>query len=123
MDNRKKKTAAIKLGDLENEFNEHCKIENLTPSQLIRKALLQYFRQPEKSESNVSFSVENKHDYGEKKKVVVTFTETEFQALEQLKKICIKANLSGSHYFNFSRIRFARAVFKRARNFIIERRK
>lgn len=90
MNNRKRKTAAIKLGDLENEFNEHCKTKNLTPSQLIRKALLQYFRQPEISESKVSFSVENKHDYGEKKKVVVTFTETEFQALEQLKKFALK---------------------------------
>ncbi|HHS1179172.1 plasmid mobilization relaxosome protein MobC [Neisseria meningitidis] len=84
------KTINFRLGNLTTQFLEQCKIENLSTSELVRKALLQYFRQPEKSESKVSFSVENKHDYGEKKKVVVTFTETEFQALEQLKKFALK---------------------------------
>lgn len=84
------KTINFRLGDLTTPFLEQCKIENLSASELVRKALLQYFRQPEKSERNVSFSVENKHDYGDKKKVVVTFTETEFQALEQLKKFALK---------------------------------
>ena len=86
MNNRKGKTASIKLGHLENDFLECCKSENMTPSQLIRKALLQYLKKTEP----FSFSVESKHEFGNKKKVVVSFTETEFQALEKLRQFAFK---------------------------------
>lgn len=90
MDNRKRKTAAIKLGELQTQFEERCKSENLTASELLRKALIHYLNSKEETEKNSSFSVENKHDFGEKKKVVVTFTESEFLALEHLRKFAYK---------------------------------
>ncbi|MDK4565385.1 plasmid mobilization relaxosome protein MobC, partial [Kingella kingae] len=69
---------------------KQCKIENISASELMRKALLQYLRLPEKVKSQHSFSVENKHDFGEKKKVVITFNESEFLALEKLRKFAYK---------------------------------
>lgn len=93
------KTAAIKLGKLEKEFESRCEFENLTPSQLLRKSLLQYLygaeqNQPEKLEKIPAF-VENKHDFGEKKKVVVSFSESEFQALQKLADSAYKPTYQG----------------------------
>ena len=94
--NRKRKMSAnskkinFRLGDLTTPFFKQCKIENISASELMRKALLQYLRLPEKVESQHSFSVENKHDFGEKKKVVITFNESEFLALEKLRKFAYK---------------------------------
>lgn len=90
MNDSKRKTASIKLGNLEKEFVARCKSENLTPSQLLRKALMLYLKNCKIENVPVSFSIENKHDYGERKKVVVTFSESEFHALEQLKKFALK---------------------------------
>lgn len=90
MDNRKRKTAAIKLGRLQTQFEERCKSENLTPSELLRKALIYYLNSEQIIEKKQSFSVENKYDFGEKKKVVITFNESEFSALEELRKFAYK---------------------------------
>lgn len=80
------KRVNFRLGDLTTPFLEQCKKENLSTSELLRKALVQYLNKAEP----VSFSVEKKHDFGEKKKIVVSFTESEFQALEQLRKFALK---------------------------------
>lgn len=80
------KRVNFRLGDLTNQFVEQCKKENLSTSELMRKALFQYLNKTEPS----SFSVENKHEFGNKKKVVVSFTETEFQALEKLRQFALK---------------------------------
>lgn len=90
MDNRKRKTAAIKLGRLQTQFEERCKSENLTPSELLRKALIYYLNSEQIIEKKQSFSVENKYDFAEKKKVVITFNESEFLALEELRKFAYK---------------------------------
>ena len=93
------RTAAIKLGKLQQEFESRCEIENLTPSELLRKALLQYLNgtveHPSEQVRQIPAKVENKHDFSEKKKVVVSFSESEFQALQKLAESAYKPTYQG----------------------------
>ena len=74
---------STRLGNLEQEFDARCQSEGLSASQLLRRALIDYLRKPN---SIPSFTVENKHDFVEKKKVVVSFTESEYAALGEVVK-------------------------------------
>lgn len=77
------RTASIKLGDLEQAFEACCHSEGLTASQLLRKTLLAYLKNPR---DFPYFSVENRHDFGQKKKLEVSFTESEYAALSEILK-------------------------------------
>lgn len=90
MDNISKRVN-FRLGDLTIPFNQQCEKENLTTTEMIRKALIHYLGDSQENiNDNVSFSVENKHDFSKKKKVVISFTESEFLALENLRKFAYK---------------------------------
>lgn len=88
----RKKVVSLRLGSLEEEVNKKCEEEGITESQLLKKALIEYLKKSDKDFKRnrmIPFKIEpNKADII-KKRIEISLTESELDALERLSKISI----------------------------------
>lgn len=94
--NNKRKVISLRLGKLEEEVSKICEKENLTESELLKKALVEYLiksRDVEEKTSVVHFKVFHNRIDEIKKRIEISLTVSEIEALDELMKISIHSTM------------------------------
>lgn len=88
----RKKIVSLRLGLLEEEVSKKCEEEGITESQLLKKALIEYLKKNDKDFKRnrmIPFKIEPNKADKIKKRIEVSLTESELDALERISKISI----------------------------------
>lgn len=88
----RKKVVSLRLGSLEEEFMKKCEEEGIKESQLLKKALIEYLKKDDKDFKRnrmIPFKIEPNRADLVKKRIEISLTESELDALERLSKISI----------------------------------
>lgn len=85
----KNKVLSFRLGSLEEAFYSYCKKEELKPSEVVKLALRAYLSSGKKPEKDISFSVGKMALDAPKKRIEITLTESELEALEAVMNVTI----------------------------------
>lgn len=94
--NSKRKVVSLRLGKLEEEVSKICEKENLSESEILKKALIEYLlktRNNEEKNSVINFKVSHNNADEIKKRVEISLTISEIEALEELMKISIHSTM------------------------------
>lgn len=94
--NSKKKVVSLRLGKLEEDVSKICEKENLSESELLKKALIEYLlknKNNEEKTSVINFKVSHNNADEIKKRVEISLTISEISALEELMKISIHSTM------------------------------